>query len=174
MKTYSTILLFFAITLSGLLFSSCNESDDISGIFLDKQWKLTRILIDNGSSKSPIATHYWNGNEEAMKKSNELLNQKGNFVIQFAGFEENNKITGKNATYSGRATTVAISGNWSVDGESNTFSTTQQSVSDGDVLGTAFINALKNAYKYTGDYNNLQIYFKEGKDKYYLLLRVDE
>lgn len=168
MKTYLHLVCLAVITISSFSLSSCNNSDDVGEIFLDKTWKLTKILADQNPPQEVY--DYWDS-EEARKKSLELLFEKGTFVISFSGFVKNNKID--DGGYSGRATTSEISGKWTVDGDSRVFSTTQTEINDGDPLGRAFIKALSLADKYGGDSQNLQIFFTEGGKRRYLLFRVD-
>jgi hypothetical protein len=88
----------------------------------------------------------------------------------FSGMEIDGKVNGQ---YTGRATNITISGNWYADGKSKTFQTSKQNTeNDSDVLGRAFANAIRNAESYSGDYNNLTIYFKEGQVKKYLLMHI--
>ena len=160
--------LLFLLLLFPLL-SGCNNTDDLSSIFLGKTWKLTDILEKDLSSSSD----YWNGNQSAESTSRELVKQGDNCTITFNGTIAGNTINGK---ISGRATSTTFSGTWRADGESRTFSASATSPSvDSDVLGRAFLDGLNNkATSYSGDENNLYIYFKEGQKTKCLLFHVQK
>lgn len=66
------------------LFSGCNDSDDLQGIFTGKTWKLTYInLKDKGG--------WMNGFSE---KSIKILNEnQESYTITFTGTEEDNRIS---------------------------------------------------------------------------------
>lgn len=154
--------------------SGCNDSDDVLSIFTQGKWKLTSIFYDKGSKKQ-VCEDYW-GNEASKEASMDLLDQKANFTITFNGAELDDGVQG---SYTGRAAGSNISGEWFAEGKHNAFNVYNQSAPDNkeDVLGKAFINALRNAYKYDGDTNgNLRIYFedKDRKDKRFLLLHIIE
>lgn len=144
----------------------CDQTDEVGRIFTGKTWKLTMIFHDK--NKPTLSTDYWT-TDEAYRTSMEKLEVKNNFTITFEGFEKDGTISG---TYSGRVTSTNISGSWNADGTSNSFGTNQQEAKDGDVLGTAFIDALRRAYKYEGTEIDLRIYFKENGAKKMLLFRV--
>lgn len=160
-----TKYLFFLALLFPLL-SGCNDTDDVARIFLGKTWKLTNIM--EGSLPS---NDYWNGNEAAQAASIALIQEGDNCTIKFSGTITGNIIIG---TTSGRATSTAFSGTWRVDGESRTFSSATSTTTDSDVLGKAFLDGLNNATSYSGDENNLYIYFKEGQKTKYLLFHVQK
>ncbi|KAA6346627.1 hypothetical protein EZS27_005872 [termite gut metagenome] len=154
-------------------FVGCNQTDDLKGIFMGKTWKLTEIRYDNGS----LCRDYWvtasgGFDQEAFDSSYKQKDARECFTLILSGVESDGKASGQ---YVGRATNVALSGNWSAGGESRTFQTSNQSVeTDKDVLGRAFANAIKNAEFYSGDYNNLTIYFKESQVRKYLLMHVSK
>ncbi|KAA6333634.1 hypothetical protein EZS27_017974 [termite gut metagenome] len=151
-------------------FASCNQTDDLNGIFTGKTWKLTEIRYDNGE----LCRDYWTApsgfNQEAFDTSYKLKEVKDCFTVTFSGMGTDGKANGQ---YTGRATSITLSGNWYADAKSKTFQTSKQSTeNDNDVLGRAFANAIKNAESYSGDYNNLTIYFKEGQVRKYLLMHI--
>ena len=154
------------LTLLLPFFSSCDETDDITGIFTDKTWKLTEIFYEDGK----LCLDYWTS-EDLRLESYKLKAEKGNFVLTFEGIDTDGAIKGN---YAGRAVGVTLSGSWTADGESRVFSTDQKTTTDKDVLGTAFIEGLSNAYAYKGDYDNLRIYFKRGTTKRYMLFHVEK
>ncbi|KAA6319885.1 hypothetical protein EZS27_030271 [termite gut metagenome] len=161
-------LLFTLLLLFG---SGCDQSDDLTGIFTGKTWKLTEIRYVNGD----LCKDYWTSsgrfNQEAYEISYKLKAIKNNFTLTFEGVEAGKKANGQ---YHGQATNVILSGYWSADGVHRTFNTSRQDAAETekDVLGKAFVNAITNAESYVGDYNNLYIYFKEGQVKKYFLMHV--
>lgn len=163
--------IYLLLLLLPFCFSGCDQADDVAGIFTGKTWKLTMIYRDGDGSKPAPAADYWGGDEAARDKSIEKLGKEGTFTITFDGFENDGVING---SYTGYATNTNIAANWEANGKTNTFTTTQEEKNDSDVLGIAFIKALKNAYKYEGDYNSLSIYFKEGTQEKYLLFRKEK
>lgn len=171
MKQYQKSLFLLCLVSVSFCFSGCEQTDDVAGIFTNKTWKLTMIYRDGDGSKPALAADYWGGDEEARDQSISKLEKEGTFTITFEGLESDGVIKG---TYTGFVTNASISANWEANGKTNAFTTTQGDKSDNDALGRAFINALKNAYRYEGDYNNLSIYFKEGAQKKYLLFRKEK
>ncbi|KAA6331873.1 hypothetical protein EZS27_019567 [termite gut metagenome] len=159
----------FALFFS--LFVSCNQTDDLKGIFMGKTWKLTEIRYDNGD----LCKDYWvtvsgGFDRESFDISYKQKAVRECFTLIFSGVDSGGKASGQ---YKGRATNVDLSGNWSVDSESRAFQTSYQNAEmDKDVLGRAFANAIKNAEFYSGDYDNLTVYFKEGQVRKYLLMHV--
>jgi hypothetical protein len=158
-------------TLFFSFFVGCNQNDDLKGIFMGKTWKLTEIRYDNGD----LCKDYWvtasgGFDQEAFDISYRQKAVRECFTLIFSGVESNGKARGQ---YVGKATSVALLGNWSANGESRTFQTSYQNMeADKDVLGKAFANAIKNAEFYSGDYDNLTIYFKEGQMRKSLLMHV--
>jgi hypothetical protein len=152
-------------------FVGCNQTDDLKGILIGKTWKLTEIRYDNGS----LCRDYWaiasgGFDQEAFDVSYKQKAVRECFTLIFSGVDSGGKASGQ---YMGKATNATLSGNWSADGKSRAFQTSYQSAEmDKDVLGKAFANAIKNAEFYSGDYNNLTVYFKEGQVKKYLLMHV--
>lgn len=152
--------------------SACNQEDDVIDIFTKKTWKLN--FICNSKGDICIDDYFTNVSAEVKKASMDKLRKDGNFTINFTGAEINGDVTG---TYSGRATSSTISGDWRANGKDNTFTISKQANPNNneDLLGKVFINALINAYKYEGDTNgNLTIYFedKDRKDKRYLVFFI--
>lgn len=137
--------------------ASCNDEDNVEEIFTDKTWKLTFIALE-GQTKQ---FDFWDGNETARKNSMEKLGKEGNFKLTFEGTTDDSLIKG---SFSGQAISTTVSGSWSANGKSNSLSISlSKNPSESDVLGRAFLNGLKNAFRYEGDVNNLYIYYKDGQ-----------
>lgn len=163
-------LLLFVLLLP--LFSGCNDTDDVQKIFTGKTWKLSVIKFA-GSDKE--CKDYWlnaNGtfNQESFEQSNKRLMEADTFTLTFSGTTKEDEISGK---ANGKAYTITISEvNWKANGVNNDFSIAVKATNDKDVLGTAFLKALANATSYSGDENNLYIYFTEGQQNKYLAFHV--
>lgn len=141
------------------LFSRCNNSDDLQGIFTGKTWKLTYInLKDKGG--------WMNGFSE---KSIRILseNQKS-YTITFTGTEEDNRIS--NGAIKGRIITTDLTGTWSANGKNNEFHASVTNVNENDDLAKEFIKGLNNAFSYIGDDNGLFLYYNPtGSQQTYVL-----
>lgn len=153
--------------LLAMMLSGCNEKDDVVSIFTDKTWKLTYIGVKGTYGKM---FDFWNGDTAANENSiRKLQNNKEYFTVSFNGSEANGVISG---AFSGQATSAEISGSWSADGSKRTFSTGNiRAGNDQDVLGRAFINGLRNAQSYSGDTENLYIYYKDGQQEFFLAFK---
>ena len=141
------------------LFSGCNDSDDLQGIFTGKTWKLTYInLKDKGG--------WMNGFSE---KSIKILNEnQESYTITFIGTEEDNRIS--NGAVKGRIITADLTGTWSANGKNNEFHASVTNVNENDDLAKEFIKGLNNASSYIGDDNGLFLYYNPaGSQQTYVL-----
>ena len=141
------------------LFSGCNDSDDLQGIFTGKTWKLTYInLKDKGG--------WMNGFSE---KSIKILNEnQESYTITFTGTEEDNRIS--NGAVKGRIITADLTGTWSANGKNNEFHASVTNVIENDDLAKEFIKGLNNASSYIGDDNGLFLYYNPaGSQQTYVL-----
>ena len=141
------------------LFSGCNDSDDLQGIFTGKTWKLTYInLKDKGV--------WMNGFSE---KSIKILNEnQESYTITFTGTEEDNRIS--NGAVKGRIITADLTGTWSANGKNNEFHASVTNVNENDDLAKEFIKGLNNASSYIGDDNGLFLYYNPaGSQQTYVL-----
>ena len=141
------------------LFSGCNDSDDLQGIFTGKTWKLTYInLKDKGG--------WMNGCSE---KSIKILNEnQESYTITFTGTEEDNRIS--NGAVKGRIITADLTGTWSANGKNNEFHASVTNVNENDDLAKEFIKGLNNASSYIGDDNGLFLYYNPaGSQQTYVL-----
>lgn len=70
------------------MFSGCNDTDDVAGIFTGKTWKLTYITKANG--------HGWYNFPDIADESNvmEYINGKKTFMLVFSGSVEDDIIQG--------------------------------------------------------------------------------
>lgn len=141
------------------LFSGCNDSDDLQGIFTGKTWKLTYInLKDKGG--------WTNGFSE---KSIKILSEnQESYTITFTGTEEDNRIS--NGAVKGKIITADLTGTWSANGKNNEFHASVTNVNENDDLAKEFIKGLNNASSYIGDDNGLFLYYNPaGSQQTYVL-----
>lgn len=133
--------------------SACNSTDDVGRIFTGKTWKLTGIWEE----KKPEMVNLWS-DEAQQNASMKLLEGKENFTVTFDGAEDKDLITGN---FNGRGASSTFEGKWRANGESNEFSTSnfRQTGSESDILAKVYIEGLKSATRYSGDENNLYLYF---------------
>lgn len=153
MKKILTLLL-CAVMLPLLV--ACDEGDDILEIFTGKTWKLTYITM-NGQT-----VDFWNGDEEAYNRSEQLRRQGATFTVTFHGSSSESVGGGE---FEARAVNRTVNGRWSADGVSHELRLTDMRTtgSDTDVLAVAFYNGLYNVTRYEGDSRNLYIYYQEGE-----------
>ena len=141
------------------LFTGCNDSDDLQGIFTGKTWKLTYInLKDKGG--------WMNGFSE---KSIKILSEnQESYTITFTGTEEDNRIS--NGAVKGKIITADLTGTWSANGKNNEFHASVTNVNENDDLAKEFIKGLNNASSYIGDDNGLFLYYNPaGSQQTYVL-----
>jgi len=151
-KIYIQLLL---VALFIPVLSACDQEDDVIDIFTGKTWYMTYIAVEGQN----VMYDFWQGNEEARKKS--IATLKGdNYTLVFEGTNLENTAGG---TFTGRATTANASGKWNANGDNRELRIDVQNAgTDADkYLGKAFMDGLKNAFKYGGDNKNLYIYYKE-------------
>ena len=145
--------------------TGCNDEDDVMAIFTDKTWKMTFIALEGQTQQFD----FWDGDSSARKKSMEKLGKEGNFTLNFDGSPGGSIGQGE---FTGQGISSSVSGTWSADGSSNSLSISlSKNPSESDVLGKAFLNGLKNAFRYEGDVNNLYIYYKEGQTTKFMAFR---
>lgn len=156
MKKIKVFMQFLLIALFVPVLSACDQEDDVIDIFTGKTWYLTYIAVD-GQNKM---YDFWQGNEQAREKSFRTL-IGDNYTLIFEGANVNDVARG---TFNGRATNATADGDWSADGNNRELNiTVKHSGTDADIyLGKAFMDGLKNAFKYGGDNRNLYIYYKDG------------
>lgn len=135
--------------------SACNDTDDVGRIFTGKTWKLTGIWEE----KTYDMVDLWSDRDQKIASMG-LLSKENNFLITFDGTEDKNLITG---TFNGRGANSSYNNStWRANGESNEYKTTKfqsQGSSETDILAKVYIEGLKSATRYSGDENNLYLYF---------------
>ena len=141
------------------LFSGCNDSDDLQGIFTGKTWQLTYINLKEKGG-------WMNGFSE---KSIKILSEnQESYTITFTGTEEDNRIS--NGAVKGKIITADLTGTWSANGKNNEFHASVTNVNENDDLAKEFIKGLNNASSYIGDDNGLFLYYNPaGSQQTYVL-----
>ena len=140
-----------------LLFGSCNNTDDVQSIFTGRTWRLSYIaqkgkngMLDPYRFSDVTQTNYNAWDASTGDRS---------FRIDFDGTTTDNVIAG---TFDGFGS-VTMTGTFQADGKNNEFlsrvTKSSQSVSS-DNYAKKIIEGMKNANSYTGDNNNLYIYFE--------------
>lgn len=149
MKYKNLLLLLFMLPI----LSGCNDTDDVAKIFTGKTWKLTYITEKN--KNHPY--NFW-GDPIILQKAQNQINS-GGYLLNFSGSETQNVING---AVSGQLKAVNISGSWSANGESRDFQCNATgSENDEFGIGSRFMYGLNNATSYSGDSENLYLYYKE-------------
>lgn len=144
-------------------FGGCNNEDDVIEIFTGKTWKLTFIAAEGSNQQF----NFWGGkldeNNPAFTNSMNALAQSGNFTLEFVGTDLASTTGG---TFNGRGVRSTISGNWTANGASNVLELSNVKVigNETDALAKAFVTGLQNANRYSGDNQNLYIYYTENKN----------
>jgi Domain of unknown function (DUF4847) len=118
--------------------SGCNDTDDVQSIFTGRSWKLTYI-----TPKNKQAWYKFTDVTDEIYKQYDPVTGSKSFVISFDGTASDGVISGN---MSGTGSTT-LGGTWSANGKTNAFS-------------AKIVEGLKNATSYTGDNNNLFIYFE--------------
>lgn len=147
------------------LFTACNNTDDVAGIFTGKTWKLNYITADGQHEMFD----FWDKNAEARKKSLDKLNADGTFFIRFDGAADGDIITGK---LSGKTIATNLNGTWSANGKNNNFKAAVEGSSEGDLLAKNFLEGLNAATSYEGDDKNLYILYQAGQQTFRIVFRL--
>lgn len=139
--------------------SGCDTEDDLIEIFTGKTWKMSRLTMKGSNAR--FLPNLWDS-QDSMDKSLRNLDDTGKFTLDFEGSEVDGQLLGTRFTAHG--VNVILTGTWNADGDSHslTLNVEKTSGSESDPLAKAFINGLKNVYKYEGDANSLTLYFKDG------------
>lgn len=147
-----TICRILGILILVPLFAGCNDSDDLSDIFI-KKWRLT-FITENGKGWYPFP-----GIDSKAYDAYDPIRGDKYFTISFTGLEADNTIKG---TFTGNGS-ANIEGGWDANGKNNSFSskiTSSTIIDRQDPIIQKIIDALNNNTRsYEGDTNNLFINF---------------
>lgn len=152
MKNKYLLLLFLMFPF----ISACDRSDDVMGIFTGKTWKLTYIVRKD--QRTPY--NFWD-NQATLKKAQEEVEKEGAYTIIFTGEETDDTAKG---AFTGKLYALDYRGNWTADGKSNEFHTSNVTGGEKALLDSYFMEGIKNATRYSGNYDNLYLYYTY-KDK---------
>ena len=128
------------------MFSGCNDTDDVAGIFTGKTWKLTYITKANG--------HGWYNFPDIADESNvmEYINGKKTFMLVFSGSVEDD----------------IIHGTWSANGKNQEFGMKVEKgtpIDSKDRIAEKILEGMRKANSYKGsDSRNLYLYYQTDKE----------
>lgn len=162
-KTISPILSLLLSALVLTLASSCENDEEFVRILTGKTWKMSR-LTENGSSSQFYLT--WD-TEEEYETSMSYFTVSSYYVITFEGVEYDGELVGNEVTL--RGVNRSATGTWTASGENHAMSldlTFSGAGDETDPLAIAFINGIQNVYRYEGDENNLNLFFKDDGETY--------
>lgn len=152
--TFRQLLYILTVVLLSAAATGCTPENDIEGIFVGRTWKLSYFCTVDGDDwkhdVKPLMT------QEEMKS----VNTAGKYQITF-----------HDGTFSGIAYDTTFSGRWEAEGDSYDFklTITESSGQEQDETGRKFLDSLKKARYYLGDYNSVKIFYDEKKN--FLLFR---
>lgn len=134
------------------LLMACSNSDDVTDIFVAKTWRLN-MITSGGKNQT-----WYNFTDVTEENFQAYADHTKEFTMTFSGIETDNIISG---TFSGSGS-LAAGGKWSANGKNGTFTTSEVygDASDAtDVIAQKILYGLQHAKSYSGDVNNLYIYF---------------
>lgn len=126
------------------MFSGCNDTDDVAGIFTGKTWKLTYITKANG--------HGWYNFPDKT------------FMLVFSGSVEDDIIQG---TFTGSGA-INTNGTWSANGKNQEFGMKVEKgtpIDSKDRIAEKILEGMRKANSYKGsDSRNLYLYYQTDKE----------
>lgn len=163
----NTKLAFLLMLILLPLLGGCDEEDDVMEIFTGKTWKLTYIALEGQHQMF----NFWNNDTNAAKRSMQLLEQESSFTVEFNGSELTEYVGGD---FEALAVNCSLKGNWAANGASRELRLIdiRTSGNDTDVLARAFRTGLTNAIRYSGDSQNLYIYYEDGQTTKYMAFHI--
>ena len=162
-KKLTYLLLLLLLPLLG----GCDNEDNVLEIFTGKTWKLTYIALEGQHQMFD----FWNNDTNAAQRSMQLLEQDATFTVEFNGGETAEYVGGD---FEALAVTRSATCTWAANGATRELSLhdIRTSGSDTDVLARAFLTGLTNAIRYSGDSQNLYIYYEDGQTTKYMAFHV--
>lgn len=140
------------------MFSGCNDTDDVAGIFTGKTWKLTYITKANGHGRYNFP--------DIADESNvmEYINGKKTFMLVFSGSVEDDIIQG---TFTGSGA-INTNGTWSANGKNQEFGMKVEKgtpIDSKDRIAEKILEGMRKANSYKGsDSRNLYLYYQTDKE----------
>lgn len=181
MKSKRHLLLMVLLSIITIGLSSCNDTDNLTKIFIDQPKKMSDIVKRVGGKPQPVQT--WSQVKDASGTSEaSRLSDNANYILTFKGIEDNDKI--EKGTFEFKLVKKTLHGEWSVDAKSRKMKMVVTSgTADSDKPAQIIYEALKgrdfnqksNVEYYEGDSNTLKIFFYESaastKAEHYMMFR---
>ena len=144
--------------------TACSEEDDYIQILIGKTWKMSRLTTKGSSTQFAME---WD-TEEEQETSLSYVSVSSYYTITFSGAEIDGELVGNDVRI--RGVDCTATGTWTADG--NTYAMSfdlSLSGTESDPLAAQFINGIQNVYSYSGDDNNLNLYFKDDDGNTYVI-----
>lgn len=143
------------------LFAGCETEDELVPMLVGKTWKMSR-LTTKGSDKQFCLE--WDTDED-YQTSMAYFAVSSYYVISFDGAIIDDELVGNEVSL--RGVDCSATGTWYGDGSTHEMSfDLSLSGTETDPLAVLFIEGLQSVYSYSGDTNNLNLYFKDGTTTY--------
>ena len=143
------------------LFGGCETEDELVPMLVGKTWKMSR-LTTKGSDKQFCLE--WDTDED-YEISMAYFAVSSYYTLSFDGAIIDDELVGNEVAV--RGVDCSATGTWYGDGETKAMSfDLTLSGSESDPLAALFIEGLQNVYSYSGDTNNLNLYFKDESHTY--------
>lgn len=156
MKNIKRLLVAFlaAMTIMPLI-SACSDDDDLKEIFTGKKWKMSYIFNENNYK---VPADLWEGDSSRRDASLTSRDTEGNYTIVFTGAEISGSFHG---AVSGRTVNSQFTGQWDANPRTHELNISELSWTgtETDIMAKSFKQGLENAFKFSGDSNNLYIYY---------------
>lgn len=150
----------FALLVTILTLTACNNEDDVMEIFTGKTWKLTRLTTEGSST--PFLAGLWD-NENSYKSSIKLLSNPSNYILNFYGDSQSTEFIEPAFNADGINAKIT-NGTWQADGVSKDLTLSGNVTgTESDPLAKEFMKGLLLVYKYEGDNRTLTLYYKDGQ-----------
>ena len=159
--TYTSRLLLAFIALTCM--TSCNNYEDFLRFLTGKTWKMSR-LTEKDSSKQFCIT--WD-DEDDYEVSMSYFSVSSYYVVSFNGAEIDGELVGNDVSM--RGVDVSATGTWTADGSTRAMTlnlTFSGATTETDPLAELYIYGMQNVYRYEGDENNLNLFFKDDGQTY--------
>ena len=142
------------------------------------QYSLRRDVLQARKDSLKLQGYIWSGFaaqirsvQEYYDRSMQLLEQDATFTVEFNGGETAEYVGGD---FEALAVNRSATGTWAANGATRELSLhdIRTSGNDTDVLARAFLTGLTNAIRYSGDSQNLYIYYEDGQTTKYMAFHV--
>ena len=158
-KTIGLLLTLVTLTLA----TACDQDEEYIRILTGKTWKMSRLTESGSSSQFCIE---WD-DEDDYEVSMSYFIVSSYYVISFDGAEIDGELVGNEVSL--RGVDVNATGTWTANGKTRAMTlnlTFSGASEESDPLAAAYIHGLQNVYRYEGDENNLNLFFKDDGQTY--------